>query len=141
MKSSKSVFSHASGEVARLSGQDFFKPDQAVVDDLVNAIIEAADDIAHITRMVTAWKYRTSAMMHVKDVSEIAAKTRKLDAGPEHCPICAGGDWVSFKKMVAPGGVEPYEAEYSARCNCARGRWLLQKEREEKRREMAHAAG
>lgn len=55
---------------------------------------------------------------------------RQVESAPEGCEMCGGHPWITIQKRVKdPSGVE-YIAEGSKRCDCSKGHWFQQKDRE-----------
>ncbi len=107
--------------VGLLSGQDFFRNDEGLVDLLVKALVRNADNLPHIDAMVKRWVNTTRETLHPSDVPKLADLTadppRRVEL-PAPCEICkAAGDW--------PNVVERKGRSAAARCECARGQKLL----------------
>lgn len=112
-------------QVERLSGSDFFPANTAALSEVINTLIEYADDAPHIDRMVTMWIRRTRKMLHPSDVPLLAKKTalqKPKPPIPPGCDICAGADWIFT--------LDHRGQEVMARCACPRGRYLIRRDRE-----------
>lgn len=114
------MFRHCVNEVIRLGSQDFFRADDLLVEDLAKALAHCADNEAHATRMVTAWKSSTRAMLHESDLVELANNTEIHGELPSGCGRCLGTDFIIVEKNGYTG---------AKRCSCPRGRELAKLDR------------
>lgn len=111
MQPSNEVNILAAKEFRKLSGQDFFIADAEAMDNLVDTLIEYAEDEEHIKRMVRTWVRRTRKMLHPSDIAALAHETSNAKGYPAPCSACAGVDWIFTDKGMK-------------RCSCPRGRKL-----------------
>lgn len=75
------------------------------------------------------------------EIRDMAAAIPAVEKSPDGCEICGGQPWVSVtKRAVDPSGVE-YTTFGAKRCDCAKGQWFRQKDRENeaKRKATTHA--
>ena len=121
MQENEISLAHAAVQIVLLSGQDFFRNDEGLVDLLATALVRNADNLAHIDAMVKRWVNTTRETLHPSDVPKLADLTadppRRVEL-PAPCEVCkAAGDW--------PNVVERKGRSAAARCGCARGQKLL----------------
>jgi len=124
---SKKMLAHCLSEIGRLEGQDYFKANDVLLDDLAKVLARHADDAEHATKMITAWKSRTRQMLHESDIPELADRTANRGTLPKGCSKCLGTDFIIVEHSGGTG---------VRRCECVRGRALakLDQERESARR-------
>lgn len=122
-KYSKKMFAHCVTEVARLASQEFFKNDDLLLADLAKALAFRADDEAHATKMISAWKSSTKAMLHESELLELADATASRGELPAGCRKCLGTDFIIVEKDGVSG---------VKRCSCPRGRKLAMMDHERK---------
>lgn len=113
MQTSKSAVTLAKKQIKLLSGQDYFRNDEDLIEILTAALIRHADDEAHMQRIVATWIDRTRQALHPADVPGLAAETTNRKPLPDGCEVCKGE---AFVHNEAKGGMQ--------RCNCERGRAL-----------------
>lgn len=68
------------------------------------------------------------------DLRNIAGELRdKAKKAPLGCQVCQGSGWRSFQKHVDPlNDGKGYMADYADFCDCERGRWMRQCEKDRK---------
>lgn len=68
------------------------------------------------------------------DLQAIAQALRQeADAVPTGCEICEGRPWITIERTVIDSYTgQPMLRSGSKRCNCAKGRWFQEKDRERK---------
>ncbi len=71
-------------------------------------------------------------LLRVAEEMRIERVEEKRPKAPLGCEVCQGSGWQSFQRMVSPGGVVPYLADYADFCACARGVWMRQCEKDRK---------
>ena len=89
--------------------------------ELLRALVESTVDGAHAKVVIDTWLKRSPKRPTPFDLHAIADETRPEEKLPEGCGACHGDVWI----VTAAG---------AARCDCARGRYLREKDAENARR-------
>lgn len=113
-------------QICRMGGLKFAPSSQDALREVVLFLQRAAFSENHAVRIVDHYlaneqDFPTPAglKLYASTVPTDAAD-EKLPA--EGCDLCDHG-WRPFTRMVSPGGVEPYLAEYRGFCSCPAGQW------------------
>jgi hypothetical protein len=117
-------------ELIRLcAGCDFFPADAAVRELLVNTLQRVATSDEHAGRIIDAWLERERRAPLVVDLCALAKELPASKPSPtEACERCLGAPFITTN----------YSGQgFAARCTCARGRYLLSREREERAKRAA----
>lgn len=117
----KTLLHHCLDEIGRLANQDYFKPDERILEDLAKCLAYHADDTEHATAIITAWKSATRQMLHESNIPALADRTANRGTLPRGCGACLGTDFVVIEKDGVSG---------VKRCACARGRALAKLDQE-----------
>ncbi len=144
MKTNKVAREFAHNQIRALEGQDFFKQSDIVIAGLVRSLVENADDLSHIERMVTTWVNRTRAMLHPSDIAELASQTAQNrepippppppPPPPPGCDHCGHTGWNpttrTYKRRFDEDTIEEFEMDCVEPCDCPLGRKIAQAEQE-----------
>ncbi len=115
----------------------------AIRTELGQAIERACGSDEHADRVVEQLMRGTFRPV-AGEIASAALATAEVEVTPAGCELCGGRPWVSVEKLVweFPKAAEgrrglQYMGAGAERCECAKGQWFRQKDRENKsKREM-----
>ena len=113
-------------QVARMGGLRYAPNSEEGLREVALFLEKAAVSEEHAERIISHYldneqDFPTPAglKLYSAQVPSDPAYEKRLPGG---CGECENG-WRHYEKKVAPGGVEPYTADYCGFCSCPQGQW------------------